>query len=92
MDGAPGLGSLRHDAPRRLGEFRLGIHSDDAGDASIAPYLEEWFKAIGIKLNLQAQSMTALNDNLAKGDWDLLMDGWGGQKVPHRGNVMLAPD
>ena len=29
-------------------EFRLGIHSDDAGDASIAQYLEEWLKAIGI--------------------------------------------
>ncbi|MEO6701525.1 MAG: ABC transporter substrate-binding protein, partial [Jatrophihabitantaceae bacterium] len=57
--------------------FRLGIHSDSISDSQIANYLTGWMKAIGIKLSLQAQSMTALNDNLAKGDWDLLMDGWG---------------
>ena len=57
-------------------EFRLGIHSDDATDAAIAPYLEEWMKDIGIKLEDQAMSFDQLNNNLAKGDWDLLMDGW----------------
>jgi len=56
--------------------FRLGTHSDDANDQQIAPYLVGWFKSIGIKLTLQPQSMSGLNDNLAKGDWDLLMDGW----------------
>jgi peptide/nickel transport system substrate-binding protein len=62
--------------------FRLGIHSDSISDSQIANYLVGWMKAIGIKLNLQAQSMTALNDNLAKGDWDLLMDGWGSGADP----------
>jgi peptide/nickel transport system substrate-binding protein len=62
--------------------FRLGTHSDDANDQAIAPYLVGWFKAIGIKLTPQPQSMSGLNDNLAKGDWDLLMDGWGTQPDP----------
>jgi peptide/nickel transport system substrate-binding protein len=57
--------------------FRLGTHSDDENDQQVAPYLVGWFKAVGIKLTLQPQSMSGLNDNLAKGDWDLLMDGWG---------------
>jgi peptide/nickel transport system substrate-binding protein len=57
-------------------QFRLGIHSDDATDASIAPYLKEWMAAIGIKLEVNAMSFDQLNNNLAKGDWDMLMDGW----------------
>jgi len=57
-------------------EFRLGIHSDDATDAAIAPYLKEWMSAIGIKLDVNAMSFDQLNNNLAKGDWDILMDGW----------------
>lgn len=56
--------------------FRLGIHSDDANDAAIATYLVPWMKAIGIKLKVQPMSFSQLNDNLAKGDWDILMDGW----------------
>jgi peptide/nickel transport system substrate-binding protein len=56
--------------------FRLGIHSDDATDAAIAPYLKEWMSDIGIKLDVQAMSFDQLNANLSKGDWDLLMDGW----------------
>ncbi len=73
-----GAGGIRTDPKtgKQL-SFRLGIHSDSISDSQIANYLIGWMKAIGIKLNLQAQSMTALNDNLAKGDWDLLMDGWG---------------
>ena len=57
-------------------QFRLGIHSDDATDAAIAPYLKEWMTAIGIKLDVNAMSFDQLNNNLAKGDWDILMDGW----------------
>lgn len=57
-------------------EFRLGIHSDDPNDAAIAPYLKEWMSAIGIKLDVQSMSFDQLNNNLAKGDWDMLMDGW----------------
>lgn len=56
--------------------FRLGIHSDDPNDAAIATYLVPWMKAIGIKLKVQPMSFSQLNDNLAKGDWDILMDGW----------------
>jgi len=56
--------------------FRLGIHSDDATDAAIAPYLKEWMSAIGVKLDVNAMSFDQLNSNLAKGDWDMLMDGW----------------
>lgn len=56
--------------------FRLGIHSDDSADAAISGYLVGWLKEIGIKLTLQPLSMTALNSDLAKGDWDLLMDAW----------------
>jgi peptide/nickel transport system substrate-binding protein len=56
--------------------FRLGIHSDDATDAALAPYLKEWMTAIGVKLEVNAMSFDQLNQNLAKGDWDMLMDGW----------------
>ena len=57
--------------------FRLGTHTDDVSDTSIASFLVSWMKAIGIKLNIEPMSNTALNANLANGDWDLLMDGWG---------------
>jgi peptide/nickel transport system substrate-binding protein len=58
-------------------EFRLGIHSDDPTDAATAPYLKEWMAAIGIKLDVQSFSFDQLNANLAKADWDMLMDAWG---------------
>jgi peptide/nickel transport system substrate-binding protein len=56
--------------------FRLGIHTDYPNDAATANYLVGWMKDIGIKLNVQAMSNTELNDNLAIGNWDLLMDQW----------------
>jgi peptide/nickel transport system substrate-binding protein len=56
--------------------FRLGIHTDYTSDAATANYLVGWMKDIGIKLNVQAMSNTQLNDDLAIGDWDLLMDQW----------------
>ncbi len=56
--------------------FRFGIHSDDAGDAAIAPYIQEWLKAVGIGTTVQPMSFDQLNVNLSKGDWDMLMDGW----------------
>lgn len=56
--------------------FRYGIHSDDANDKQIAPYIVEWAQAAGIKLNVQAMSFNQLNAALPKGTWDLLMDGW----------------
>ncbi len=57
--------------------LRLGIHSDDSRDAQISQFLKGWLKAVGINLKIESQSMTNLNVNLAKGDWDMLMDGWG---------------
>ncbi len=75
---AKGAGGIRTDPKTgKALSFRLGIHSDSANDAAIAPYLVGWMKAIGITLKVESQSMTALNENLAKGDWDLLMDSWG---------------
>jgi peptide/nickel transport system substrate-binding protein len=56
--------------------FRLGIHSDYPNDAATANYLVGWMKDIGIKLNVQSMSNTQLNDNLAVGNWDMLMDQW----------------
>ncbi len=56
--------------------FRLGIHSDETTDAQIAPYLQGWLRAVGIKLTIEPQSFSALNAALAKGDWDMLMDSW----------------
>ncbi len=35
--------------------LRLGIHSDDAADAAMAPYIEEWLKAIGIGVTVQTR-------------------------------------
>ena len=78
-----GADGIRHDA--KTGKplsFRLGIHSDSITDSQISSYLVGWMKAIGIKLTIQSQSMSALNENLAKGDWDLLMDGWGSGADP----------
>lgn len=56
--------------------FRFGIHSDEATDQQIAPYVVEWLQAVGIKLTVQSMSFTQLNSVLPKGTWDLLMDGW----------------
>jgi peptide/nickel transport system substrate-binding protein len=56
--------------------LRLGIHSDESSDAQMAPYLQEWLKAIGIQLNIQSMSFTQLNTELPKGTWDILSDGW----------------
>jgi peptide/nickel transport system substrate-binding protein len=56
--------------------LRLGIHSDEPADAQMAPYLQEWLKAIGIQLTVQSMSFTQLNTELPKGDWDILSDGW----------------
>lgn len=56
--------------------FRFGIHSDEATDQQLAPYVVEWLQAVGIKLTVQAMSFTQLNSVLPKGTWDLLMDGW----------------
>jgi peptide/nickel transport system substrate-binding protein len=71
-----GSNGVRVDSQGKPLEFRLGIHSDDATDAAIAPYVKEWMSAIGVKLDVNAMSFDQLNNNLAKGDWDMLMDGW----------------
>ena len=72
-----GPNGVRVDARRQAARSSgLGIHSDDATDAAIAPYLQEWMTAIGIKLDVNSMSFDQLNNNLAKGDWDMLMDGW----------------
>lgn len=63
-------------------DFRLGIHSDDPNDAAISTYLVGWLKAIGIQVTIQPMSMTALNSDLGKGDWDMLMDAWTGAPDP----------
>jgi peptide/nickel transport system substrate-binding protein len=42
----------------------------------MAPYLQEWLKAIGIQLNVQSMSFTQLNTELPKGTWDILSDEW----------------
>jgi peptide/nickel transport system substrate-binding protein len=57
-------------------DLRLGIHSDSATDSSIATYVVGWLRAVGIKVTIQPMSMTALNSDLGKGDWDMLMDSW----------------
>lgn len=56
--------------------FRLGIHSDDTGDAQVAPFLKGWMKDIGIALTIESMSFSQLNNNLSAGDWDILMDAW----------------
>jgi len=57
-------------------KFRLGTHSDEPTDAQIAQYLKGWLKDVGITLEVEPMSFSKLNDDLAKGDWDMLMDGW----------------
>src|SRR6185437_16074979 len=56
--------------------LRLGIHSDEASDAAMAPYIVEWLKAIGIQVTVQSMSFNQLNTELPKGDWDMLSDTW----------------
>ncbi len=73
-----GAGGIRVDPKTHKPlELRLGIHSNDSDDAQISSYLAGWLQRIGIKVDIQSMSMSTLNDNLAKGDWDMLMDGWG---------------
>ncbi|MFD3571156.1 ABC transporter substrate-binding protein [Streptomyces sp. NPDC058667] len=57
-------------------ELRLGIHSDDDADTKVSTYLVGWFKEIGVKATIQSMSNSKLNADLAKGDWDILMDSW----------------
>ncbi|SHG96786.1 peptide/nickel transport system substrate-binding protein [Jatrophihabitans endophyticus] len=57
--------------------FRLGTHSDTTTDAQIAAYVVGWLKKIGIGVTIEPLSSTNLNDRLAKGDFDMFMDGWG---------------
>jgi peptide/nickel transport system substrate-binding protein len=54
--------------------LRLGIHSDEASDAAMAPYIVEWLKAVGIQVTVQSMSFNQLNTVLPKGDWDMLSD------------------
>ncbi|MFJ5521203.1 ABC transporter substrate-binding protein [Streptomyces griseoluteus] len=61
---------------KRKLEFRLGIHSDNDADAKVSTYLAGWFKEIGVKADIQSMSSSKLNADLAKGDWDILMDSW----------------
>jgi peptide/nickel transport system substrate-binding protein len=56
--------------------LRLGIHSDESSDAAMAPYIVEWLKAIGIGVTIDSMSFNQLNDELPKGDWDMLSDTW----------------
>jgi len=57
-------------------EFRLGIHSDDTSDAQISQFVKGWFQDIGIGLQIESMSFSQLNNNLSRGDWDILMDAW----------------
>lgn len=72
-----GSGGIRIDPKtgKRL-SFRLGIHSDDSRDAQISALLKGWLQAVGIETQIQSLSFAKLNDDLGKGDWDMLMDGW----------------
>ena len=75
---AKGSNGIRQDPDTgKALSFRLGTHTDDVSDTQIAQFLVAWMKDIGIELKVEPMSNTALNANLAKGDWDLLMDGWG---------------
>jgi peptide/nickel transport system substrate-binding protein len=73
-----GSGGIRVDPKtgKKL-NLRLGIHSDSSRDSQTSQFLKGWLKSIGIDLKIESQSMTNLNVNLAKGDWDMLMDSWG---------------
>jgi peptide/nickel transport system substrate-binding protein len=74
---AKGAGGVRVDPKTHKPlVLRLGIHSNDSNDAQISSYLVGWLQRIGIKVEIQSMSMSTLNDNLAKGDWDMLMDSW----------------
>jgi peptide/nickel transport system substrate-binding protein len=57
-------------------DLRLGIHSDEAADAAMAPYIVEWLKAIGIQVTVDSMSFNQLNTDLPEGDWDMLSDTW----------------
>jgi peptide/nickel transport system substrate-binding protein len=57
-------------------DLRLGIHSDEAADAAMAPYIVEWLKAIGIQVTVDSMSFNQLNTELPEGDWDMLSDTW----------------
>jgi peptide/nickel transport system substrate-binding protein len=72
-----GPGGIRIDpATHKPLVVRLGIHSDEPADAEMAPYLQEWLKAVGIGVDVQSMSFNELNADLPKGDWDMLSDTW----------------
>jgi peptide/nickel transport system substrate-binding protein len=56
--------------------LRLGIHSDEAADAAMAPYIVEWLKAIGVQVTVDSMSFNQLNTDLPEGQWDMLSDTW----------------
>ena len=57
-------------------DLRLGIHSDEAADAAMAPYIVEWLKAVGIQVTVDSMSFNQLNTDLPEGQWDMLSDTW----------------
>jgi peptide/nickel transport system substrate-binding protein len=57
-------------------DLRLGIHSDEAADAAMAPYIVEWLKAIGVQVTVDSMSFNQLNTDLPEGQWDMLSDTW----------------
>jgi ABC-type transport system substrate-binding protein len=57
-------------------DLRLGIHSDEAADAAMAPYIVEWLKAIGVQVTVDSMSFNELNTELPEGNWDMLSDTW----------------
>lgn len=57
-------------------KFRLTTHSDVADDHPVAQYVTGWLKQLGITVSEQVESDTKLNDDLKKGDYDMIAGGW----------------
>ncbi|MQA24026.1 MAG: ABC transporter substrate-binding protein [Micromonosporaceae bacterium] len=58
-------------------KFRLYAHSDNPAYASIAKFLEGWWKDLGIEVQTESIEQGPLNDKNYLGEYDISFSGWG---------------
>jgi ABC-type transport system substrate-binding protein len=57
-------------------EFRLFSRTSDQASIDIVPYVQEWMKQIGIKIDAQTLNSNKLGNVILAGDYDLFVWGW----------------
>lgn len=76
-----GKDGIREKDGKKL-ELRFDIDSTDPDQQTMSDYLGPWMKDIGIKLNVKSSDSDTLSTRTAKGDYDVVVSGWGTSPDP----------